>query len=63
MCVACPGNLAALKPPMMRVREIVQIKLVPYSGKLSREKFFANFKVLWLFAKVSPQNLGLWYPK
>ena len=25
---------------------------VPYSGKLSKEKNFANFAVLWLFAKV-----------
>jgi len=25
---------------------------IPYSGKLSREKTFANFVVLWLFAKV-----------
>ena len=32
---------------------------VPCSGKLSREKTFANFAVLWLFAKkFSPQNLG-----
>ena len=26
--------------------------IVPYSRKLSREKAFANFKILWLFAKV-----------
>ena len=25
---------------------------VPYSGKLSREKTFPNFVILWLFAKV-----------
>ena len=31
---------------------------IPYSGKLSREKLFANFADLWLFAKFSPQNLG-----
>ena len=27
-------------------------RLVPYSGKLSREKTFGNFSVLWLSAKV-----------
>ena len=32
---------------------------IPYSGKLSREKTFA---VLWLFAKVSLRNLGVWHP-
>ena len=25
---------------------------IPYSGKLSRDKAFANFKVLWLFVNV-----------
>ena len=25
---------------------------LPYSGKLSKEKTFVNFEVLWLFAKV-----------
>ena len=32
--------------------------LLPYSGKLSRGKTFANFAVLWLYAKFSPRNLG-----
>ena len=33
------------------------------SGKLLREKTFANFAVLWLFAKkFSPQNLVVWCP-
>ena len=27
--------------------------IIPYSGKLLREKTFANFVVLWIFAKVS----------
>ena len=38
----------------------VSIFLLPCSGKLSREKTFANFAVLWLFTKVffSPRNLG-----
>ena len=30
----------------------------PYSGKLSREKTFTNFTVLWLFAKVIPVKFG-----
>ena len=28
----------------------------------SREKTFAKFDVLWLFTKVSLQNLGAWHP-
>ena len=36
--------------------------VIPYGGKLLREKTFANFTVLWLFAKVSPQNFGgIWH--
>ena len=31
---------------------------IPYSGKLSREKTFANFVVLWLFAKVFSVKFG-----
>ena len=31
---------------------------IPYSGKLSREKTFANFTVLWLFAKVFSVKFG-----
>jgi len=31
---------------------------VPYSGKLSREKTFANFTVLWLYAKVFSTKFG-----
>ena len=32
-----------------------------YSVKLLREKTFANFDVLLLFAKFSPRNLGAWH--
>ena len=32
--------------------------LVPYSGKLLREKTFANFTVLWLFVKVFSVKFG-----
>ena len=35
--------------------------IIPYSRKLSREKTFANFEILWLFASFSPQNLGAWH--
>ena len=31
---------------------------IPYSGKLSREKTFANFMVLWLFAKFFSTKSG-----
>ena len=31
---------------------------IPYSRKLSGEKTFANFKVLWLFAKVFSAKFG-----
>ena len=31
---------------------------IPYSRKLSREKTFANFTVLWLFAKVFSTKFG-----
>ena len=35
--------------------------IVLYSEKLSREKTFTNFKVLWLFVKLFPQMLGTWH--
>ena len=35
---------------------------VPYSGKLLREKTFANFAVLWLYAKVFSAKFGVWRP-
>ena len=35
---------------------------VPYSGKLSREKTFANFTVLWLYTKVFSVKFGAWRP-
>ena len=35
---------------------------VPYSGKLSREKTFTNFTVLWLYAKVFSAKFGAWRP-
>ena len=36
-------------------------KYIPYSGKLSREKTFVNFSVLWLFAKVFSVKFGPWH--
>ena len=33
---------------------------LPYSGKLSREKTFANFAFLWLYAKVFSAKFGVW---
>ena len=36
--------------------------ILPYSGKLSREKTFANFAVLWLYAKVFSMKFGAWRP-
>ena len=32
--------------------------MIPYSRKLSREKTFADFAVLWLFAKVFSVKFG-----
>ena len=40
----------------------VYLVLVPYSGKLSREKTFVNFAVLWLYAKVFSAKFGAWCP-
>ena len=37
----------------------MQPSLLPYSGKLSREKTFA---VLWLFVKVFSAKFGAWRP-
>ena len=36
--------------------------IIPYSGKLTREKTSANFTVLWLFVKVFSVKikLGAW---
>ena len=33
-------------------------QVIPYSGKLSREKTFMNFEVLWLFVKVFSAKFG-----
>ena len=37
------------------------VDLIPYSGKLLREKTFANFAVLWLFMKVFSVKFGMWH--
>ena len=42
---------------MFKSQEFVNIK-IPYSGKLLWEKTFANFAVLWLFAKVFSVKFG-----
>ena len=36
----------------------VHIHVLPYSRKLSREKTFANFTILWLFVKVFSAKFG-----
>ena len=38
------------------------VMYIPYSGKLSREKTFANFVVLWLYAKLFSAKFGAWRP-
>ena len=38
---------------------VVMLQLL-YSGKLSREKTFANFVVLWLYTKIT--KFGAWHP-
>ena len=40
----------------------VYLVLVPYSSKLSREKTFVNFAVLWLYVKVFSTKFGAWCP-
>ena len=35
---------------------------LPYSGKLSGEKTFMNFAVLWLYTKVFSAKFGAWHP-
>ena len=42
---------------MFKSQDFVDIK-IPYSGKLSWEKTFANFAVLWLLAKVFSVKFG-----
>ena len=36
----------------------MSVERIPYSGKLLREKTFANFEVLWPFAKVFSAKFG-----
>ena len=38
------------------------VYVVPYSGKLSREKTFVNFVVLWLYVNVFSTKFGAWCP-
>ena len=44
----------------INVEELLQVqkRVYPYCGKLSREKSFANFAVLWLFAEVLSVKFG-----
>ena len=44
------------------VRDGILIPILLYSGKLSREKTFANFVVLWLYLKVFSAKFGAWCP-
>ena len=49
----------------MNLRKTTLIKMLCillYSGKLSREKTFANFKILWLYAKDFFAKFGVWHP-
>ena len=39
----------------------VSAGMLPYSRKLSREKTFANFTVLWLYTKVFTAKFGAWH--
>ena len=52
---------AAAQNNSQRVEELIEEIQVPYSGKLSREKTFTNFTVLWLYAKVFSAKFGAWH--
>ena len=54
----CPGIDPRQLPAFSLSSIFVTSKSIPYSGKLSREKTFANFTVLWLFAKVFSAKFG-----
>ena len=43
---------------LLHLISYIRLFLVPYSGKLSREKIFANFAVLWLFVTVFSTKFG-----
>ena len=48
-------------PPLLekeKEREKEKVGNIPYSRKLSKEKTFGNFTVLWLFAKVFSTKFG-----
>ena len=53
---------AAAQNNSQRVEELIEEIQVPYSGKLLREKTFANFTVLWLYVKVFSAKFGAWRP-
>ena len=38
--------------------QVISLVGIPYSRKLLREKTFANFVVLWLFAKIFSAKFG-----
>ena len=40
--------------------KVCDCMIIPYSGKLAREKTYTNFVVLWLFVEVLSANLGAW---
>ena len=52
---------------LLHLISYIRLFLVPYSGKLSREKIFANFAVLWLFVTVFLHEIWgcgiLWHGK
>ena len=54
--VKCVGSIQLLYQWQCTDNYRKNVKCIPYSGKLSREKTFVSFVVLWLFVKVFSIN-------
>ena len=58
------GRGGGISGPSPSVWNPVQlVRDIPYSGKLSREKTFANFMVLWLYTNVFSAKFGTLHPR
>ena len=59
ICACKIGDLEIIILVKLKQKEKVEVSAILYSGKLLREKTFAN---LWLYAKVFSAKFGVWCP-
>ena len=53
------GSVGSFSPTVQKHANFQTANKIPFSGNLLKEKTFANFAVLWLFAKIFSTNFGV----